>query len=174
MLRWGRCWNQALLCDAHVSPDFVPTAPATGSVQRDGGHAGWDQRSMSPGPSDRGVQSGQCNTKEALTGAQRGQNVLEKAGLETESTEETCPWHQIKWPERQRHSSEPNSCRKAACNDREGKDVQNESYRAGLSYKPSILEELKVNFKLLHQVQVKEVSTWLSNASISVLGSFSD
>lgn len=61
---------------------------------------------------------------------------------------------------------------KAACNYSKDKGVQNESYRAGLSYKPNILEELQVNFKLLHQAQ--EASSYLSNASIAVLGSFSD
>ena len=99
----------------------------------------------------QGMQSEQCNVKEVFTGARRGQNIFENSGLETESTEESCPWHQIKWPECQCNANEPNSYIKVACNYSEDKDLQNESYRAGLSYKPSILEELKVNFKLLHQ-----------------------
>lgn len=57
------------------------------------------------------------------------------------------------------NANEPNSYVEAACNYSEGKDVQNESYRAGLSYNPNILKELKVNFKLLPQAQVKEVSS---------------
>lgn len=50
MLKWGRHWGWALLCDTHISPDSGTTASATGSVQHDDGHAGCDQRSMSPGP----------------------------------------------------------------------------------------------------------------------------
>lgn len=137
MLKWSRLWDRALLCDTRVSPDFGTTAPSTGSVQRDDGHTGWDQRSMSPEPDLWQSLTGHA-VRTALTGAQRGQNILENSELETESTEKNCPWR-----ERQCNGNEPNSYINAACNYSEDKEVQSESYRAGLSYKPNILEELK-------------------------------
>lgn len=93
----------------------------------------------------------QYYTEEALTEAQRGQNILENSGLETENTGGN------KWPGHQCNANEPNPCIKVSCNYNEDKGVQNESYRACLSYKSNVLEEMKVNFKLLNQTQVRSI-----------------
>lgn len=89
---------------------------------------------MSVGPDHwQGMQSEQYYIEEALTGAKRAQNILENSELEAEYTGENFPWD--KWLEYQCNASEHDSCIKAACNYSEDKGVQNESNRAGLSYK---------------------------------------
>lgn len=86
-----------------------------------------------------------CSVKseKPLLVPQRGLNILLNCEFKPENTEESCPCHQIEWQECWYNVGEPNSYRKAACNCSDGKDVQNQNSREGLSYEPNTSEELQ-------------------------------